>query len=264
MKQKVLVLGGNGFIGRHLISALDETYEVIDFDRRVNSIEEVISNKFPDFVINCSASQANANSMESFEANIEFQMKCIKLLLKNTEKSFKWIQVASYFELQIPLGRKDNYSLDKQICRSLLHRLEEDGFIKLTTIFIPHVFGKGENTNRIIPSITKNLQSGQIAEISRGEQFLPILEVKDCCSAIIATIQTNQLICTATPMWYDSVKILASIMENAISKGMVQINSNKKSIDNSFPRVEFPPTVNNWTSKMSFNDFISQLSTHIA
>lgn len=264
MKQKVLVLGGNGFIGSHLISTLQEIYEVIDFDRRVNSIEKIISNKFPDYVINCSASQANAKSMDSFEANIEFQMRCIKLLLKNNENSFKWIQVASYFELQIPLGRRDNYSIDKQICRSILQRLEEEGFIELTTIFLPHVFGAGENSNRIIPSLTKNLQNGQIAEISRGEQFLPILGVEDCCLAIAAAIKTDQRICSAAPIWYDSVKILASIMEKAISRGVVQINSDKMSIDNSFPKVEFPPKVKNWTSEMTFNDFISDLSIHNA
>jgi len=263
LKQKVLVLGGNGFIGKHLISTLFEIYEVIVFDRQEHSLEETISNSFPDFVINCSASQANAKSMESFEANIQFQMECIKLLLKNTGQSFKWIQVASYFELQIPLGRKDNYSLDKQICRSLLHRLEEDRLIELTTIFLPHVFGEGENINRIIPSITKGLQSGQITEISRGEQFLPILGVEDCCSAISAAILTDQLICSAAPMWYDRVNLLASEMENAISRGVVQVNPEKMSIDNSFPKVEFPPMVKNWIPKMTFNDFISQLGAQI-
>jgi len=264
LKQKVLVLGGNGFIGNHLISTLPEIYEVIDFDRQAHSLEETISNSFPDIVINCSASQANAKSVESFEANIEFQMKCIKLLLKNTIQPFKWIQVASYFELQIALGRKDNYSLDKQTCRLLLHRIEEEGLIELTTIFLPHVFGEGENINRVIPSITKNLQNGQITEISRGEQFLPILGVEDCCLAISAAIFTDQLICSATPIWYDRVNLLASIMENVISRGVVRVNPEKMSIDNSFPKVEFPPKVKNWVAKMTFDDFISQLSIHIA
>lgn len=258
-----MVLGGNGFIGNHLISTLTEIYEVIVFDRQAHSLEETISNSFPDFVINCSASQANAKLMESFEANIQFQMECIKLLLKNTGQSFKWIQVASYFELQIPLGRKDNYSLDKQICRSLLHRLAEDGLIDLTTIFLPHVFGEGENINRIIPSITNGLQSGQITEISRGEQFLPILGVEDCCSAIAAAILTDQLICSAAPIWYDHVKLLASIMENTISRGVVRVNPEKVSTDNSFPKVEFPPMVKNWIPTMTFNDFISQLGAQI-
>lgn len=263
MKQKVLVLGGNGFIGNHLISTLPEIYEVIPFDRQAHSLEETISNSFPDFVINCSASKANAKSMESFEANIEFQMKCIKLLRKYSESPIKWVQAASYFELQIPFGRKDNYSLDKQICRVLLHRLEQEGFIKLTTIFLPHVFGEGENKNRIIPSITKGLQNGQIVEISRGEQFLPILDVEDCCSAIAASILTDQLICSAAPMWYDRVTLLAAKMENAISKGVIRVNPEKMSIDNSFPKVEFPPIVKNWLPKMTINDFISQLDTQI-
>ncbi len=263
MKQKVLVLGGNGFIGTHLCSALLGLYEVIDFNRKLHSLEMTISNNFPDIVINCSASTANSKSLESFEANIKFQMECIKILRKHSKKTVKWVQVASYFELQIPMGRKDNYSLDKQICRSLLNRLKEDGLIELTIIFLPHVFGEGENSNRIIPSMTKSLQSGQVTEISRGEQFLPILEVKDCCAAVIAAILTDQLNCSATPMWYDSVKLLASKMETAISRGVVRVNPEKMSIDNSFPKVEFPEMVKNWTPRMTFNDFMSQLEAPI-
>lgn len=264
MKKKVLVLGGNGFIGKHLISTLSATYEVIEFNRQVDSIEDVLSKKFPDFVINCSASQANANAIESFDANIDFQMNCVKLLLKKNDKPFKWIQVASYFELQIPMGRNDNYSLDKQICRSILHRLEEDGFIKLTTIYLPHIFGEGENTNRIIPFIIKNLRDGQIAEISQGDQYLPILGVEDCCSAIVAAIHTDQLICSATPIWYGRVRSLATIMKNAIAKGLLEIDFNNKSVDNALPKVEFPSEVTNWKAKMSFDDFVSQLSSQIA
>jgi len=258
-KEKVLVLGGNGFIGAHLISKLSENFEIIFFNRLEHSFAETISKNFPDFVVNCSASNANAKSIDSYEANIEFQMQCIKSLLNSGMRPFKWVQIASYFELQISFGRRDNYSLDKQICRSLLNRLEENGLIKLTTIFLPHIFGEGENKYRIIPSTTKALQNGQIAEISQGEQFLPILGVEDCCSAIGAAILTDQLICSATPIWYDRVSRLASVMENAISRGVVKIDLERESIDSSFPRVVFPPTVKNWTPKMTFNNFLSEL-----
>ena len=264
MEKKVLILGGNGFIGRHLKSSLGNDYEVILFDRQTQSLEATISESFPNIVINCSASNANATVLESFEANIEFQMECISLLLIRSMSTIKWVQVASYFELQIPMGRQDNYSLDKQICRSIFHRLEQDGLIELTTIFLPHVFGDGENPNRIIPSITSRLENGQICEISRGEQFLPILGVEDCCSAIRSAILTDQLICSAEPIWYEQVKLLASKMEEAISRGVVQINQEKMSIDNSFPKVDFPPKVKDWIPKMTFEDFLSKLVNPLA
>jgi nucleoside-diphosphate-sugar epimerase len=262
MKLKVLVLGSSGFIGSHLISRLSQMYEIIEFEREKHVLEETISDKLPDIVINCSASKVDATWTESFEANIEFQLKCLKILLKYCGNSFKWIQVGSYFEMQIPLGRVDNYSLDKQICRSILNRLQVDGHFKLTTIFLPHIFGKGEDINRIIPSLIENLQKGQIAEISRGEQFLPILGIEDCCSAIAASILTDQLICSASPIWYDKVKVLASIMEKEISKGTVRVNTERISIDNSFPKIKFPSRVKNWMPQMTFDDFIAQLSVH--
>ena len=261
MKQKVLILGEHGFIGNHLKSKLDQAYEVIEFNRKAQTLDEVVSENLPDIVINCSASKASATIMESYEANIKFQMECIQVLLKLKAPAIKWIQVASYFELQIPMGRNDNYTLDKQICRLILNRLEANLLIKLTTIYLPHIFGKGEDVNRLIPTLTNKLQNGELAEISRGEQFLPILGIEDCCSAIIAAISTDQLVCSAAPIWYDRVELLALIMEKAISKGEVRINITKKSIDNAFPRVDFPPHVKNWIPSMTFNDFISELGS---
>ena len=88
-KEKVLVLGGNGFIGAHLISKLSENFEIITFNRIEHSLAEIISKNFPDFVVNCSASNANAEPIESFDGNIEFQMECIKLLLNSINKNGK-------------------------------------------------------------------------------------------------------------------------------------------------------------------------------
>ena len=259
MKQKVLILGESGFIGNHLKSMLNLAYEVIDFNRKAQTLHEVLSENLPDIVINCSASKASATIMESYEANIKFQMECILVLLNLKAPTIKWIQVASYFELQIPMGRNDNYTLDTQICRSILHRIEATHLIQLTTIYLPHVFGKGEDANRLIPTLTNKLQNGELAEISQGEQFLPILGIEDCCSAIVAAISTNQLVCSAAPIWYDRVKLLAKIMEKTISKGEVRMNIAKKSLDNAFPRVDFPPHVKNWNPSLTFDDFISEL-----
>lgn len=263
MNKKVLVLGGNGFIGRHLKATLDTNYQVIDYNRATHTLEDIVSNSSIDIVINCSASKANASILESFEANVKFQMECIALLTKYQTIPPKWIQVASYFELQIPFGRKDNYSLDKKICRTILRRLEADGVIGLTTIFLPHIFGSGENTNRIIPYITSNLQKSLVTEISRGEQFLPILSVEDCCDAITSAILSDQLNCSAEPIWYDRVKNLAQIMETSISKGKIEINLKKESVDNGFPKVEFPARVKDWSPKLTFESFISQLDSSI-
>ncbi len=259
MREKVLILGGNGFIGHHLKPIIGEKFDLIQFDRALNSLEEIFKKDAPDIVINCSASKANDTVIKSLEANIEFQLECLKLIFKYNKKNVKWVQIASYFELQIPMGRKDNYSIDKAFLRSILNRLTENNLIKLTTIFLPHVFGEGENQNRIIPSIKNALSGGGIAEISRGEQFLPILGVKDCCMAIVAAAKTDQIVCSATPIWYDRVMSLALIMESAIAKGTIRINPEKISVDNSFPKVEFPPQVINWQPEMDFHSFIDQL-----
>lgn len=258
-KQKLLLLGANGFIGIHLKRILVMDYDVIEYRRSSESIDEVMLQNSVDIIVNCSVSKPTAISQDSFDANIGFQMKCLVAVMKSEKIDVKWIQVASYFELQIPYGRKDYHTTDKQLFRILLNRMNEAGLIQAVTIFLPHVFGEGENPNRIIPYISKKLKEKDVVNISKGEQFIPLLGVSDTCFAITAAIKTTQIVSSATPIWYGRVKELAKCMLDAIPGGSIELQESQISIDNFFPKVEFPPTVNDWAPKFTFTNFISEL-----
>ena len=261
MSQKVLLLGASGFIGSHLGNHLKSTYEILTINRQSNDFLNLIKMGKPDVIINCSASSPNADFFESLDANVNFQMKCLRVLASQSQKPIKWVQVGSYFELQIVFGRRDNYSIHKALCRTLLEQVNESGLINLTTIFLPHVFGPGEMSSRIIPSITSQLLANKEMEISKGDQYLPILSVQDTCEAISMAIQTDQASCSASPMWYGKLKDLANLMHQALKKGNLKVNLSKVSIDDSFPQVQFPPTVKNWSPNFGFEYFLASLES---
>jgi len=259
MSQRVLILGANGFIGSRLRADLDEEYEIIVIDRKSSTFEIQLANSNPDIVVNCSASNPDANFFESLNANVFFQMKCLEVISKGRTSPFKWVQVGSYFEYQISYGRSDHYTIHKELCRKLLMEAAINGRFSITTIFLPHVFGKGEKSTRLIPYLKGQFRKGELASISAGEQYLPILSLEDASSAIKAAIQSNQIECSAFPIWHGKVTELAHLMQKQMSADLLFSDSSKVSVDASFPPTHFPPGVEGWAPQVHFVDFLHGL-----
>jgi len=238
----VWILGANGFIGKHLI-------EVLSGERTVHKVSHANDSwkqlPIPEVVINLAASEPNATERDSRSANIDFPTSVINHLYQNDHR-FKWVQIASYFEYQCGMGRKDHYSLHKLEFRTWLTSKCQEYNIELTSLVLPHVFGAGEKPNRLIPSAIYSFQNGIVFKTSAGEQFLPILNVYDACRAISSTLNSSQEICSAFPFWYGRVKELLQIIQAHVGRGQFQIDPDWKSIDHTFPRILFPEPVINW------------------
>lgn len=259
MLDRVLLLGANGFIGTYLRTYLANEYEVLVIDRHLGNVEDQIRALKPDIVINCSASLPNANFFDSLSANVLYQIQCLKIVSSGKLTPIKWVQVGSYFELQIEFGRKDNYSKHKTLCRTILEQADAQGVVDLQTIYLPHVFGSGENPKRIVPFLREGLQKDLKMTISSGEQYLPLLSVQDTCTAIALAIETDQEACAATPVWYGQVKELAALMQKTINSGSVILDKSIESVDAHFPPVQFPPSVKGWQATIKFEDFLHSL-----
>lgn len=259
MTKRILLLGARGYIGTSLQKLLQSDYEVHTLDRNSKYLDLEIENSNPDIVINCSASQADANFLDSIDANLLYQMKCLSLISKGRATPFKWVQIGSYFELQIVSGRSDNYSKHKVLCRAFLADAQREGLINLTTIFLPHVFGEGENSKRLSPYLREQFKKGEVANISSGIQYRPLLSLQDATTAIIEALETDQLICSATPIWYGQITELASIINERLRSDLLILNPKIVSDDAEFSRVTFPPAVAGWEAKMQLEDFLMGL-----
>lgn len=256
MPQRVLLLGASGFIGQELNVSLLSNYNVFKLDRSSQTFNLQLSQIKPDIVINCSSSKPNASFLESLGANFLFQMKCLNVISTAKTSKFKWVQVGSYYELQIAQGRNDFYSIHKALCRRLLTEAASEGIIDLTTIFLPHIFGKGENPNRITPYLKNQFQTGETASITSGQQYLPMLPIEDAVEAITAAISSTQTVCSASPIWHGKVIDLANLIHSQVGNGFINLEQTRKSVDEKFSPITFPPKVNAWNARFEIEEYL--------
>ena len=262
-KPRVLILGGNGFIGKHLKFLLEAENEVHVFNRIMESPEESLRVFRPTVIINCTASASNATFHESLEANVLFQAQFLNELSRGCNSETRWIQISSYFELQIPYGRSDNYSTHKAFCSQLLRSAEQDGILSLVNVFLPHIVGPGETPNRLFPSLLREVGSGRNLSLSSGSQFVPILAIWDCCKVIELAITCSPGTYSASPVWYGRLTELVEEFLPLIGKGAVEFRENIKSVDSDFPKVDFADRMPNWKAQFDMAQIFNRLGlTH--
>lgn len=253
--KSVLVLGGNGLLGSEIIKLSNEEFNFIKVDRSVHSIEDFIERHNPVAIINSVASLPSADDKISFETNYEYPWRWIKVIKERSFKQIKWIQISSYFELQQKYGRDDSYTKYKARIRKDLENLSSEGSLELTSIFMPYLTGLNERSNRIIPTLLNIPRTQGEVLLSSGTQYLPVLTASDAARAVFSCLETDQLNCSAIPVWYSSVKDLVSLVSKFLDTSRVVFNSDMRALDADFPKVEFPKNVKGWKPQIQLEDY---------
>jgi nucleoside-diphosphate-sugar epimerase len=248
---KVLIIGADGFIGKKLSSEVLKNHDLVKVNRN-SELRDIFDNENSyDFVINCASSLPNSTQFESNKSNFLYA----KQFLDNIN-SKHWIQIESYFQLQILMGRSDHYSIEKQKFSKYL-----DTQSKITTLpkihhlYLPHIFGEGDKPGRLISSAINAFKKAEILKASSGSQFIPILHVSDAVIGITKFIENPATVAACTPFWYGTVKELLEFIASQFENVKIAFGSESDSMDASFPRVEFPGCVKGWSPKMQINEF---------
>jgi nucleoside-diphosphate-sugar epimerase len=249
---KILLLGSNGFIGKHLGAHLEGSNQVTKVNRTTDLEELFNSGESFDFVINCVSSKPNSDSIESNSSNFEYPSQFLRGI-----KSKHWIQIESYFQLQISMGRQDFYTLDKQRFSELLDANTKNQLAPVIHhLYLPHVFGEGDRAGRLISSAKSSFIRREIFETSNGLQFLPLLHISDAVLGIGQFIENPTGEAACTPFWYGRQKDLLDLMASQFDDTRVLYGYRPDPIDASFPRVEFPKSIDGWQPKMKIDGFL--------
>jgi hypothetical protein len=121
---------------------------------------------------------------------------------------------------------------------------------------MPYLAGLNERTNRIIPTLLNIPRTQGEVILSSGTQYLPVLTAIDAAKAVYFSLETDQLECSATPVWYSTVRDLVNLVSKFLDVSEVVFNNDLKALDASFPRVDFPDKVRGWNQDISLEDFI--------
>lgn len=256
---KFAILGGRGYIGSAIVDKLQIENEIFIVKPEMQShLDELIAFK-PDLILNACASKPDAREVVSRNANLDYPLKIFEFALNNLDYNFTWIQLASYYELELIFGRSDPYSQHKNEFRNLLQAKSSGLNFGFRTLFLPHVIGGNERPSRLVITAIKSIREERNFHLNEPFVNLPILIIDDAINAIVEFMRNDQKIATATPVWYKSNKEL--IQEIVQILGMKKVNFNiRTDVSSRFEKVSFPPKVEGWEPCITLQEYILTFS----
>jgi nucleoside-diphosphate-sugar epimerase len=252
-KIKIAVLGSNGYIGNHLQDFLNlNSVHIIRLSHNDTDIFEKIIKEQPEYLINLAASKATATYEESYIANYLFPLSIYNFFVENNISLKKWVQINSYFQLQIPFGRQDFYSKHKEEFNNLLNLKNKDRKFPVTSLFLPHVTGGNEPQSRLLPQLRNAIGQKYKLRVSHGLQFIPVLGIEDACRGIVQSLDSDLIVCSLYPVWYGSLRELLFELCGKMTKEILCFGEFPDPVDATFPRINFPKNLDGFLPKTQF------------
>lgn len=224
MKEKILVTGAAGFIGKHLCERLiEQGHEVKCLDNFYRFDEEKISELRPeenfeiieadirnreeiepyfqdiDHVVHLAAQSDVAGSLEnkdySFETNVEGTWNVLRASEKNNVQKFLFASSREVYgdtkgkvSEDEELDPKNYYGASKASGEMYLDQFEEYSNIETYSLRLANVYGPGDK-NRVIPIFLEKAQKNETLELYGGDQVLDFVWIEDTVEAFTQIIE---------------------------------------------------------------------------
>lgn len=253
---EILVTGGTGFVGQHVITELLKyDHQIIVAARAKNSLKHIAdkikvieldldnleSNKNyfseagnPDLLLHL-AWQGLPNYKESFhiEKNLPSHSAFLKNMVDNglqnlvvTGTCFEYGMKDGCLSEEMESDPQNPYAIAKDGLRKFLEELQQQNPFIFKWIRLFYMYGKGQNPKSLLSQLENALQKGDaVFNMSGGEQlrdYLPIQTVAEYIVKIALQNKINGIIncCSGVPI---KVKIF---VENYLEKNKKKINLN--------------------------------------
>ena len=222
MKEKVLVVGGTGFIGRNLIKKLKQkNYSILSISLSVpsksNKINNVkyyvcdISNKKEllnflkkkkiEYVVNLGGYVDHSNKKKTYESHYKGLKNLVDNL--NNKKIKKFIQIGSSLEnANINSPQVENYKSSQseipstygraklQSTKYLLRAYKRNNF-PVTVFRLFQTYGPGQLPNRLIPFVIDQCINNKIFPCSSGLQFRDFIYISDVVDILVKALKNK-------------------------------------------------------------------------
>ena len=209
--KRILVTGGNGYLGRNLVAQLKQIQAVVFVmdksgveDSRTfivditneNEVNQAIQKIKPEIVFHLAASLNRARNFDQFEEIDAINHKGTYHLLKalNGMDYENFIFASSsevygdnpspFIENQVP-SPASPYSLTKIYAEQLIQTYSKTYHKNYTILRIFNFFGKDMSPQFFIPQMIETLKNNEVFEMTKGEQTRDFLYLDDVVQAMI-------------------------------------------------------------------------------
>jgi len=224
MIKNVLVTGGTGFIGSHVVEALihnefnvillkrtssdiwrikEHLGKIISYDIDKTELDTIFNKNKIDAVIHLATYYKKFHSYEDIEkmvySNITFPTKLLDLCSKYNVKYF--VNTGTFFEYDItslPVKEEERkkpfnlYSSTKISFEDIIRFYSDK--LKVITLRIFSPYGEKDNEYKLIPTLIKKAVKNEEIHLSEGFQKLDFVYVKDIADAYIKALKSIEKI----------------------------------------------------------------------
>jgi len=235
----ILVTGGSGFLGKHLVTALiKDGHRIIALHRRLNSskllanpcvfwvefdyLKLEFENLEIDIVLHLATNYGkNENTSAVLETNL---IKILELAIRHKCKLF--INTDSYFTKRLFQYKHLHSYVDSKVdflkWSSLL--IQNESHFKYVNFRIEHIYGPNDNEDKFVPTIMKKLVNEENIDLTKGEQLRDFIFVNDVINAYRFLIKSI----TQIPFGISEVEVgtgVSTSINNFVTQAKNIINS---------------------------------------
>ena len=220
--RRILLTGGTGFVGRHLVDALFYSFndiEILSITRDIENAKKILPNPKcthilisdyekiisfnPEITIHLATLSTSRSDSEiikpMLEANIEFGVYLLSALTKCDNMKL-FVNTGTFAEYRLGTDKISNaylYSATKSAFRCFVDYYSNLSGFKYITAIPYTIYGSNDTAKKIIDYIRGSLNAETPIKMTKGEQILDFIHVKDVVNFFIQVVENMQNI-TAT------------------------------------------------------------------
>lgn len=216
MKNRILITGSTGFVGRHLVPALLEgKYSIAELTRNLEKSEMLFGNDTlkiattdpklkekikvfkPNIVIHLASYLTSSDQWKDVESLIDTNLLFLSKILNATAESNidMFVNTGTFAEY----SKGDNtlipayfYAATKTASRSLVNYYANAYSFKQTTIVPYTIYGGKDSQKKIIDIIFDSIHNPNGVDLSPGEQVLDFIHIKDIVDFYMHVVKHNE------------------------------------------------------------------------
>ncbi len=221
--EKILLVGGFGFIGKNIIEQLYSEYKIYVIGRNLDydfmegypniefckyvfmedeGVGDIVASINPEYIINLVSVVTASRDMKQYKKMIDINTYVLLELYEATKniKNLKlFLQFGSgeeYGNIKTPYRETDReypsspYALAKQLTTNTALMLYNNFSFPISVVRPGNLFGEYQDSNKFIPYIVSKLSKNEVIETTYGEQKRDFIYAEDFAKGIKKVIES--------------------------------------------------------------------------